>query len=218
MNKIEFYLRNATLKDLDEIMNVEVQSFSQNIQEEKSVFKQRIQTFSDGFLVFEADKSDLSKSDVKNFATEEFNTENFTTKKSSETKQKKIAGYFCTELWEKIPKTSQDFTLGHNIQKVHSENGKILYISSFALLPEFRGNGNGKKLFSQSLDFLKSKLNFEKILLLVNENWIAAKKIYLSCGFKEIFACKNIFLNDEKNAKTGLFTSDGIVMLLDFIP
>ena len=205
MNKIEFYLRNANLKDLDEIMNVEVQSFSQNIQEEKSVFKQRILTFNDGFLVFEADKSDLSKSNA-----EKFNAENF-----AETKQKKIIGYFCTELWEKIPKTSQDFTLGHDIQKVHSENGKILYISSFALLPDFRGNGNGKKLFTQSLNFFKSKLNFEKILLLVNENWIPAKKIYLSCGFKEIFACKNIFLNDEKNVKTGLFTSDGIVMLLD---
>lgn len=205
MNKIEFYLRNANLKDLDEIVNVEVQSFSQNIQEEKSVFKQRILTFNDGFLVFEADKSDLSKSNA-----EKFNAENF-----AETNQKKIIGYFCTELWEKIPKTSQDFTLGHDIQKVHSENGKILYISSFALLPDFRGNGNGKKLFTQSLNFFKSKLNFEKILLLVNENWIAAKKIYLSCGFKEIFACKNIFLNDEKNVKTGLFTSDGIVMLLD---
>lgn len=205
MNKSEFYLRNAQLKDLDEIMKVENQSFAKNIQEKKSVFKQRIETFSDGFLLFETDKSDLSKSTV-----EKSNAENF-----AEIERKKIVGYFCTELWEKIPKNSEDFALNHDIKKVHSKNGKILYISSFALLKEFRGNGNGKKLFTQSLDFLRAKFDFEKILLLVNENWIAAKKIYLSYGFKEIFTCKNIFLNDEKNAKTGLFTSDGIVMLLD---
>ncbi len=238
MKKSEFYLRNARLEDLDEIMNVENQSFDSKIQEKKSVFKERIETFSKGFLVFEVNNSESESSASTNFATEKYQVEKSEkiaaevekssvnkseeiatkTEKFDETKHKKIAGYFCTELWEKIPKTQEDFTLGHDIKKVHSENGKILYISSFALLKEFRGNGNGKKLFSQSLDFLKSKLNFEKILLLVNENWLGAKKIYLSYGFKELFACKNIFLNDEKNAKTGLFTSDGIVMLLDFVP
>lgn len=187
MNKREFYLRNARLEDLDEIMNVESQSFGTHIQEEKSLFKKRIETFGRGFLVFEADQNE----------------------------RRKIAGYFCTELWEKIPKGAEDFLVGHDIKKIHTEHGKILYISSFALLPEFRGNGNGKKLFEQSLDFFKTKFNFEKILLLVNEKWIGAKKIYASYGFKEIFICKDIFLNDEKNSESKVFTSDGIVMLLD---
>ena len=58
----------------------------------------------------------------------------------------KTAGYLCSELWSDIPENPADFSVGHDISAMHCADGKILYISSFALLPEYRGHGNGTRL------------------------------------------------------------------------
>lgn len=160
-------------------MKIEEASFLEEIQETEEVFCDRIETFSNGFLLFET-------AGVTNT----------------------IAGYFSTELWAEIPQGESSFRIGHSIKSVHKDDGKILYISSFAILPEFRGSGNGKKLFFQAMDFLKSQFNLEKLVLLVNVEWAGARHIYSEYGFKEIFRIKNIFPAKDNQ------TTDGIVMVL----
>lgn len=101
-------------------------------------------------------------------------------------------GYFSSELWTEIP-DEKDFSVGHSIKKLHSKSGKIVYISSFALIPEVRGKGNGFLLFKESLKKLENIFLPKKETLLVNEKWLGAKKIYEKYGFSETKKIKNAF-------------------------
>ena len=93
----------------------------------------------------------------------------------------KTAGYLCSELWSSIPENPADFSVGHDISKMHRADGKI---SSFALLPEYRGCGNGARLFSTGLSFIKKRIqSVQSMVLLVNEQWTGARRIYDSYGF-----------------------------------
>lgn len=177
-NQLNFTIRPAKPSDIDGIMKIESSSFIEEIQESEKVFLERIETFSKGFLLFET------------------------------AGRERPAGYFSTELWAAVPQTENTFKIGHSIKSAHKTDGKVLYISSFAILPEYRGNGNGKKLFSQALEYIKKQFDLETLVLLVNTEWAGAQHIYSSYGFKEIFRIKNIF-----PAKNNQFT-DGIVMTL----
>ncbi len=55
MEKI--FIRNATIKDIEQIMEIEHESFCETVHEDRSVFRDRISTFPDGFLVLEVDES-----------------------------------------------------------------------------------------------------------------------------------------------------------------
>ncbi|WP_459201045.1 GNAT family N-acetyltransferase [Methanococcus sp. CF] len=48
-------IRNATKNDIDDIMNIEYDSFIEGISESRDVFLNRISTFQDGFLVLEVE-------------------------------------------------------------------------------------------------------------------------------------------------------------------
>lgn len=172
-----FRIREANLGDLNVIMKIEKESFIPQIQENIKVFENRINFFSEGFLIFE------------------------------EVETKKIVGYFCTELWEKIPDSEKNFKVGHEISDCFCKNGSVLYISSFAIFKEFRGSGNGKKLFEDSLNYIQKKFEIKNIVLMVNELWKNAYKIYSENGFKEKFTIKNAFLTEDNKF------SDGIVMI-----
>ena len=166
-------LRLATLQDIDSIMNVESNSFIPEIQESREVFEERINTFPSGFLVFE----DESKLKAKPQASQ-------------------IVGYFCAERWEQIPASNKLFELGHSAKQTHKATGKVLYISSFAILPEFRGKNIGSNLFAQSLDFILNRTenkSIETLLLLVNEDWKSAIRIYENYGFKTVQQVTGIF-------------------------
>lgn len=175
---MNFKIRTAKPEDLPEIMEVERNSFIPEIQEKESVFLERIETFSEGFLIFEVEEAE----------------------------DKRIAGYFSTELWDEVPERKESFVIGHSIKDVHNDRGTALYISSFAILPEFRGNGNGKRLFSEALDFIEKNNKLEKLVLMVNELWAGAYHIYSLYGFREIFRIEDIF-SGEKGSSSG-----GIVM------
>src|SRR5574344_2313221 len=117
-----FTLRYATPSDIYQIMEIEKDSFISQTQESKDVFLKRIKTFSNGFILL------------------------------IDTRINKIIGYFCSELWNSIPTEKNSFSIGHDISSLHFNKGKILYISSFAILKDYRGNGFGRKFFSDSID------------------------------------------------------------------
>ncbi|MBA2859752.1 ribosomal-protein-alanine N-acetyltransferase [Methanococcus maripaludis] len=52
-------IRNARKTDIDEIMNIEYDSFIEGISENRNVFLDRIATFQNGFLVLEVDSEIL---------------------------------------------------------------------------------------------------------------------------------------------------------------
>ena len=105
-----------------------------------------------------------------------------------------VSGYFCCELWEKVPENTNDFFVGHDISKVHSKNGKVLYVSSWAILKKFRGTGYGKKYFEKCIDSVKKSYPaVSKLFLVVNENWAGPRKIYSDYGFNECGEIKGFF-------------------------
>ena len=176
-----FILRQAEVSDLDVIMQIEKDSFIPAIMECSEVFERRLNVFPEGFIIFE---------DIKN---------------------RRSAGYICTELWDCIPSDKDFFTVGHDIKKLHKAGGSSLYISSFALLKEFRGAGNGKMLFGSALNFFKEKFNTENALLMVNEEWNAARRIYESYGFRKYMVFESAF-----PAASGSGFSCGIIMKKSF--
>lgn len=121
-----------------------------------------------------------------------------------------VAGYFCSELWNEIPENKESFLLGHSAEHSHCKEGKILYISSFALKTRCRGKGLGKDVLRNCVKTVYNSVkDVEKMVLIVNKLWISAQNIYKSLGFKPYKEVKNFFPaeNGEK--------SDGIVMKLE---
>lgn len=110
----------------------------------------------------------------------------------------KIAGYLCGEYLNKIPETADEIKLGH-IPAAADKN--FLYISSFALLPEFRGSGNGKLLWNNALKYIGSEANY---ILLVNEEWKSAMHIYENSGFEIIKKFENFFKKSENSFSNAL--------------
>ena len=181
--------------DIPQIMNIERQSFIPKIQEKKRIFEKRLKIFPEGFLLL-ADCSD----DVvlKN-------------------KTALVCGYLCAELWENLPDFSDEkkckklFALGHNPLLTHKTNGNFLYISSFALLKDYRGKGNGKKFFENVLAALCSaRPNIKKVVLLVDSEWQAALKIYEKLNFEKIAELNDFFPTIQKKEN-----ASGIVMISD---
>ena len=153
----EIIIRSATAEDIDAIMEIENESFLSGVREEKELYLKRIAVFPQGFLVAQ----------------------------DPETKQ--IGGYIVSEIWrEDLSVFPEKLTLGHSPEAVHDKGGSCLYISSFGTLRQWRGRGIGKELF-QSLqerivnDFPSVTLQ----VLIVSENWTAARTLYSRKGFLE---------------------------------
>ena len=193
--------------DIFSIMNIERQSFIPAIQEKKRVFEKRLKIFPEGFLVL-ADSSDEVV--LKN-------------------KVALVCGYLCAELWDSLPdfsllehasekeqknarkKIEKRFELGHNPLYTHKTDGSILYISSFALLKDYRGKGLGEKFFVNAVAALCcARPNVKKVAVLVDSEWQNALKIYEKCGFKKIGTLEAFFPTIQKKE-----FADGIVMTAD---
>lgn len=159
---------NAEKSDIDAIMKIENNSFEIAIREKKDVFLSRIEVFQKGFLLLKVDGV--------------------------------TAGYFSSELWEKTPESESDFAslfVGHSIKKTHSDNGKSLYVSSFAILPDFRANGLAHTFFCEALSLIKSDVGFSSAFLVVNPKWSRAVSIYKKEGFFEKRVLKRFFENGD---------------------
>ena len=110
-----------------------------------------------------------------------------------------VCGYFTAELWTAEHFTPSFFDLGHSVRDRHDPAGATLYISSFALLPEVRGqrtadktSGIAEYFFSTALDYITAAFpQLQRIILLVHEDWRKAITIYEAQGFTRIQVLDN---------------------------
>ena len=188
--------------DIDSIMKIERQAFIPQIQEKKKTFEKRLEIFPNGFLIL----SDASEAAVK------------------QNGNAVTCGYLCSEIWSSLPSpTDSDeiftrkFKLGHNIKDTHDSSGRYLYISSFAILRDYQGKGLGKRFFENALAALCGAYKkVEKVVLLVDEEWKNAIRIYETLGFSHVRTLPNFFPTFGKTGIMSIFEkktySDGIVM------
>jgi len=91
-------------------------------------------------------------------------------------------GYFCAEIWSQ----QGSFDLGHDIEATLDRGGDTLYIASMTVAPEARGSGRGRALFQRALHVLQAEFPaVRKALLIVNEHWTGARRLYGDAGFVE---------------------------------
>jgi len=178
------------MKDIEGIMKVEKEAFHLGIVEKEEVFLERIDAFSEGFLVLEENKEAIEKN--KQIATGE-----------------NIIGYVCGELWSyKEDPKDYTFTLGHSIKEVLDVEGTELYIASMGLLKDSRRSGLGRKMFLNYIEFMKKQFpHIKSVILMVCESWIGPRKIYKEAGFIEIGEEKDFF-----DFGTGYPKEKGIIM------
>ena len=100
-----------------------------------------------------------------------------------------------------VPESATQLALGHEPCAVVSS---IIYISSFSILPEYRGNGTGSFLWNKALEYFESLGTANTFLLLVNEAWGGAKHIYKKSGFEVIDIFENFFPTEGKNTTAGI--------------
>lgn len=170
-------LRRGTEQDLGAVMKIEKASFIPAIQETKSVFTERIRVCGNCFIIFEDEETHNA------------------------------AGYFSAERWAAVPEDDGGFLLNHSASRTYASDGPIIYLSSFAVLPQYRGKGTGRSLFSDSMKwFAEHNPGLTTAVLLVNETWKGALHIYTQYGFREMRRIQGFFPATEGAA------SDGIVM------
>ena len=149
-----YSIRKAEQGDLAAVMQVERQSFEENIVEAENVFADRIAYVSDCNYV-------LIKAGTQS-----------------------VCGYFTAELWDASPIVADAFALGHSVRERHQPAGTVLYISSFALLPEVRGQSIAEKFFASAIERIAVVFpQVEQVVLLVHEDWHKAIRIYEKQGF-----------------------------------
>jgi ribosomal-protein-alanine N-acetyltransferase len=173
--------RTVNLSDIEDIMELEEKCFNKYTRERKEVYIERIEVFPDGFIILENDK--------------------------------KFIGAVSSEIWQYVPCIDRNtFKLGHSIKNQIKLEGDELYISSIGILPVYRGQGFGEELFFELLKNIK--LKYPRVnhgILLLNEEWKYAKKIYLKNNFNECTILPRFFKSDDGTKK------DGIVMRNDIL-
>ena len=174
-------------------MAVERNAFIPPVQEKKRVFEDRLQIFPQGFFVL----ADTGEETVKKHGSA------------------LVAGYFCSELWAadsidpaaSEKETAKRFSLGHKIYKSHRRDGRLLYVSSYALLQQYRGCRLGLPFFRAALAALCGAFSqIQTVVLLVNEEWEGARHIYEKLGFTPLRTLEGFFPSLHKKA------ADGIIM------
>lgn len=175
----------AKIFDIPEILKIERASFIPAIQETPATFQERLEIFPQGFLLLQDTASTAIEKNGHSVA----------------------AGYFTSEIWNFIPKTDDFFALNHSSKKLHNPNGTVLYVSSFALFPEYRGKGLAQSFFKESLNSIcRAFPDILTVLLLVNEEWKGACRIYEKNGFTQLRKIEKFFPSLHN------VFSDGILM------
>ena len=73
------------------------------------------------------------------------------------------------------------------------------HVTNVAIMPEYRGQGRGKRLMLAMMDHAV-KRGAEKMTLEVREGNIAAQKVYLTCGFASEGIRPNYYEDNHENA------------------
>ena len=66
-------------------------------------------------------------------------------------------------------------------------NVSCVYINSFGVLPEYRGQGYGRQILAATIDLLMAE-NWQQICIEVNTENPRALSVYHACGFKQVAA------------------------------
>ena len=168
-------LRQAGLDDLDRIMTLEAAGFAAGNRESRRTYAERISAFPGGSLL-----ACLGEQTV---------------------------GCAFTEIWPATPLPPADhFNLGHDIRERHDpRHGTELYISSMTLAPEYRGRGLGATLLNRLLGRLAADHpGLTTALLLVNETWTGARRLYAAAGFAEIGRLGAFFVPEPDRREDGI--------------
>ena len=169
-------LHRASAQDLDGVMALEAQGFVASVRESRTTFERRIDVFPDGFLV------------------------------ARDPARGELAGYVASELWRWEPRPGAErFTLGHAIDASHDPQGRELYLSSMVVATSWRGAGLGARLLAGCLDAVcQAHPQVDHALLLVNESWRAARRIYEDLGFVAIDVLPDFFVDPSGPAQAGV--------------
>lgn len=164
-----FLFEPALPEDIDEIMRIENESFAPEIREERSVFRDRLETFPDGNFVLVRKAAPARKDRDARLP--------------HPTNPRALAGYFSSEIWDAVPPpVAEEWKLGHSARERHKPDGTVLYVSSFAVEPASRGTGS--ELFAASLREIAShRPAIRTAAFIVHEDWAAARHIYEKAGF-----------------------------------
>jgi ribosomal-protein-alanine N-acetyltransferase len=167
----------ALPSDIKAIMTIEDAAFFDGIRESTETFIERLSMFPYGNTVL-MEKAETAAN------------------------SRKLAGYFCSELWDAIPPPKPEFyALEHSIKNRHIHNGTILYISSLAVISDPRSvtKGKGRFLFNESLRLIcAANPQIRSIILLVNELWLPARHIYETEGFRYTDTLPSFFVENQQ--------------------
>lgn len=151
--------------DLPEVMRLEEAGFGSGIREREEVFRARMETFPEGFVAL---------------------------RRGGETR-----GYLCAERWGAVPPAeARWFELGHDPASRHDPTGAVLYLASMTVDPALRGAGLGARLFNEGIALIRASApGIETELLIVNEAWAEARRIYEAAGFTAYGVIGSFFPN-----------------------
>lgn len=154
----EYRLERATLAELPAIMRLEGAGFPSGIVEEEEVFRSRMEIFPEGFLILR------------------------------EGARGGVVGYLCAERWDSHPGLDPGaYRLGHDPAPRHRAEGTVLYVASMTVDPLRRGAGLGATLFRDALSRIEAELPaIATELLIVDESWVGARRIYDRTGFRTL--------------------------------
>lgn len=171
---LNYRIRNATLKDIKDIMKIEKASFNENICEKEEHFLERIQVFSDGFYIMEKDEKIVGYISTEIWAYEEkVNLNRFSLGHSIKNAHHPEGNELYISSMGLLP----DYR-GQGLGKVlfHQATNRII-----------RENSHIKSL-----------------ILIVSEKWENAKKIYEKNGFKEISDINYFFIDNNHAPDNGI--------------
>jgi len=177
----ELTFRTVKSSDISNIMMLEDTCFNEQTRESENVYRGRIEHFPQGFMIMEYEG--------------------------------RFIGAISSEIWKRdLDMSTKGFTLGHSIAQGQDISGDELYVSSMGILPEFSNKGYGTILFRALIDnVVKEFKNVKYGILIVNQKWTNAQRIYRRNGFYETGAIPGFFTESDDSR------SDGIIMRHDSI-
>jgi len=154
----------ASLQDLDRIMDMEAKGFARGNTELREAYEARIKTFPPGSLM-----AYLGETCVGCIFSE----------------------IWRESAIPRVEHFTLGHDIRDRHDPVH---GTVLYITSMTIDPAFRGRGLGEPLFLGGINRVATAFpRLTSALLLVNETWVPARNIYEAAGFKEVVRFSRFF-------------------------
>lgn len=170
----EFRLRRAELNDIDKIMRIEKASFDPESREDKSVFIERLNVYSDGFFVMEWE------SEIIGFIC----TELWTYKEDVVEADFEL-GHSILDMHKDKGSELYISAIGIAPKYRGKGAGKMLF-----------QEGTGR--------ILKENPHIKSQILIVSQAWKNARKIYKKSGFREVLRITDFFENKAGEKEDGI--------------